>query len=1052
MKKILLISFMLLSALINESLAQNRTVSGKITSDVDGAGLPGVNVILKGTTDGTTSDIEGNYKLSVPSSGAILVFSFISMTTQEVEVGSRSVIDVTMKEDATQLAEVVVTGSAVGKSKETLSFAVGSISDQMISEVPTTNLGSALQGKVAGLRVNSVGGQPGAGVSFQARGANSLSTGQNPLIIVDGVFLNGGTLADINPEDIERIEVLKGSAGASLYGSQAANGVLQIFTKRGNNVGLGETTVTYRGEVGVSQLTRDRFPTATTHPYELDAQGNFVFDANGTRPLDADKLGDNPWPNYQDYQKQIFRNGSFSTHSLTMQGRSSSTNFLLSGQRAADRGVIEGVDGFVRNSFRLNVDHALSDKMDLSVSSMYSASTQDRLPENGTGALINNILFYPPFYDLSTPNEEDGSLYNWDIDSLGSEIRNPLYTLYNRETTQDRNRVLGTIKLNYDINDWLSVNGSASIDRSDNQFEEFIVKGFLSDDLRGGVQFDPTSPANGAGGGLERSNFIREGAVVRLNAIAVKQFGDFNMAMRLSYLYEDNSIRFNSTRGDDLAVAGIRSFDNISDQNSIRIQSYGEDIVARSYFAIADIDYQKKYIFSGLVRREGSSLFGPDERWSNYFRASGAYRITQDVDIPGFQELKVRASYGTAGIRPTFEQRFETFSLQNGSASPGTLGNDKLKPARSGELEVGLNARILDIFSLEFNYAKTKTVDQILNVPLPAAVGFSGRWSNAGTIEAKSIELSLGTDIFKSKDLSWNMLINFDKTSQKLTQLNVPPYLTGPGNQQSTIFRIEEGVSFGSMYGQMFARSLADVTAMGNAGVIDPTTDAPYDASNYTVNQVGYVVGSALAGTPDEVPVKILDVEGNPVVDKIGDINPDFRMGIANTFSYKNFSVYALLDWKKGGDIYNQTRTWLFRDAIHQDVGNYPISVDFWSGLYNTNIPNSSAVEDGSFLMMREMSISYSFDKTQLATLFGGFMKGVKVAFIGRNLFTITDYSGFHPDITSAPQSENQLSSRLQDGVGSNVNNPGGDPNLFFFDSFSYPKTRTFTGSVTITF
>jgi TonB-linked SusC/RagA family outer membrane protein len=1050
MKKILLIAFMLMSSLINEAWAQERTITGKISSAEEG-GLPGVSILIKGTTNGTISDIEGNYSLEVPD-GALLAVTYVGHLSQEIEIGSRKVIDIVMKIDVTQLSEIVVTGSAVGKSKETLSFSVGTIDKKSLSEVPAVNLGSALQGKVAGLRVNSVGGQPGAGVSFQARGANSLSGGQNPLIIVDGAFLNGGTLADINPEDIERIEVLKGSAGASLYGSQAANGVIQIFTKRGSSVGIGETTVTYRGEFGVSQLTRDRFPTANSHPYELDAQGNFVFSDNGTRPLDADKLGDNAWPNYQDYQEQIFRDGNFKTNSLTVQGRSATTSFLLSGQSASDEGVIQGVDGYDRNTFRMNVDHVLSNKMDVSVSSTYSSSTQDRLPDNGTGALINNILFYPPFYDLSTPNEEDGSLYNWDIDSLGSEIRNPLYTLYNRETTQKRNRVIGTVKLNYDVTDWLSVNGSASLDRSDNQFEEFINKGYLSDDQRGGVQFDPTAPSNGSGGGLERSTFIREAVVSRLNAVAVKTYGDFNVALRLSYLYEDNSLRFNSTRGDDLAVSGIRSFDNIVDQNSIRIESYGEDIVANSYFAIADMDYQKKFIFSGLIRREGSSLFGPDQRWANYFRASGAYRLTEDMVIPGFQELKVRASYGTAGIRPTFEQRFETFSLQSGTTSPATLGNDALRPAQSGEIEIGLDAQFLDIFTLEFNYAKTKTTDQILRVPLPAAVGFGGKWTNAGEIESKSIELALGANIINANDVSWNVQVNFDKTSQKLTRLDVPAYLTGPGNQQSTIFRIEEGVSFGSMYGQSFATSLGDISQMSADGVIDPSTDAVFSASDYTVNQVGYVVRSDEQGTPDESPVKMIDAANNPVVSKIGDINPDFRIGIVNNFSYKQFGIYGVLDWKQGGDIYNQTRTWLFRDAIHQDIGDYPISVDFWQGLYNTNIPNSSAVEDGSFLMLRELGVSYTFNESQLSQMFGGFIKGVKFGFIARNLFTITDYSGFHPDITSAPESENQLTNRTANGTGSNANNPGGDPNLFFFDSFSYPKTRTFTGSITITF
>ncbi len=1047
MRKTLLL--LLLFCASSMMVVAQRTVSGKVV-DESGEALLGVTVLVQGTSTGVTTDIDGNYRISVQD-GSVLVFSYVGFETVELTVGNRTTIDITMS-GVTELQEVVVTGSAVGKSKETLSFAVGSIDEKLITEVPTTNLGAGLQGKVAGLRVTSVGGQPGSGVSFQARGANSLTTGQNPLIIVDGAFLNGGTLADINPEDIEKIEVLKGSAGASLYGSQAANGVIQIFTKRGSKLSEGETVVTYRGEYGVSELANGFFPVATTHPFQLDGSGNFIFDATGSRVLEDDQIADNPWPNFQNYQDQIFRNGEFNSNYVSVQGRSSTTNFMLSAQRVNDEGVIETIEGYTRNSFKLNVDHRLSDKMDVNTSFGYSNSTQDRLPENGTNALINNILFYPPFYDLSSPNEEDGSLYDWDIDSLGSTIRNPLYTLNNRETTQERNRVIGTIRANYDVNDWLSLNGSASVDRSVNEFEEFINKGYLSDDIRQGVQFDPSDPSQGPGGGIEKSTNVRQSVISRLNAIITRTFNDFDVALRLSYLYEDLTTDFNSVRGDDLAVSGIRSLDNITDVSTLRIQSFAEQVVANSFFAIADVDYQKKYIFSGLVRREGSSLFGPDERWATYYRASAAYRISEDFTIPGFQELKARISYGTAGIRPSFQQRFETFALRNGTASPATFGNDLLRPARSGELEVGLDARFLDRFSLEFNYAKTTTEDQILRINLPGAAGFSAQWRNAGTVEATTYEVALGAEILNTNGFQWNVSFNFDRSRQKITQLDVPPYLTGPGNQQSTIFRIEEGVAFGAMYGQVFATSVDQIQSMADAQVVDPNTGSVYDASGFEINEFGYVVSSAARGTVNEVPIKLIDPTGAPIVQKIGDINPDFRVGIVNNFSWKNVSLYTLFDWKQGGDIYNQSRTWLFRDQIHEDVGNFNLPVSFWNGLYNVNVPNNSAVEDGSFFMLRELGLSYTFTSSQLSGIFGDLMRSVKIGFVGRNLFTITDYTGYHPDITSAPENENQLTNRLQDGVGSNANNPGGDPNVFYFDSFSYPRTKSYSASIQITF
>ncbi len=1034
--KLLTISFMVYCLAVVQVFAQGRTVDGRVTSADDGEGLPGVNVIIKGTTTGSVTDIEGNYKVNVTGSDAILVFSFVGLESQEVAVGDRSTIDVALRSDVSQLDEIVVTGTAAGQSSKTVSFAVGKIDQKLITEVPPANLGSGLQGKVSGLRVVTGGGQPGSGVAFQLRAANSLTAGQNPLIIVDGAFLNGSNLSDINPEDIERVEVLKGSAAASLYGSQAANGVIQIFTKRGRNLSEGETRVIYRGEFGVSDLANDKFPTANTHHFKLNPDGTFLIQGSSF-VVDDDGLQDNPYPNFQDYQEQTFRNGNFFTNYLAVQGRSATTNFMVSAQRLDNQGVFNFVDGYERNSFRLNVDHQISQKFNVEVSSMYSTSKSSELPANGTNALINNILFILPIYDLSTPNEEDGSLYDWDIDSTSAGIRNPFYTVANRDITVNRTRLIGNIKANYDINDWLSFNGSVALDRSTNNFEEFFVKGFLSDDQgqRAGVQKSATNP----GGGIERSFRINNSLITRLNAVVQKRFGDFNTAFRAGFLYEDLDAEFNSARGDGLAVTGIRSLDNVT--LNLRLQSESQEIVANSFFGIADINYQEKYLFSALFRHEGSSLFGPDERWASYYRLSGGYRLTQDVDLPGIQELKLRASVGTAGIRPTFEQRFETFTLRSGSASPGTLGNNFLTPASSREIELGTNISFLDRFDFEFNYIDTRTEDQILRVPQSAAAGFTAQWRNAGTIDATTYEASLNTRIVESGNIRWNLLINFDRTRQTIDELNVPAYNTGPGNQQSRIFRIEEGGSFGAMHGQVFATSLSQLE--GQEGV---------NPSEYTINAAGYVVRQDHIGTVDESPYKIVNPDGTPLVAQIGDINADFRMGFANTFSWKNVSLYALFDWKKGGDIYNQTRQWLHRDNRHQEGADFPIAIGFWNQLYNVNIGNSAFVEDGSFFMLRELSVGYQFNREQLSGIFGGLLQGIRIGFVGRNLFTITDYSGFHPDITAVPRDENQLTNRTNNGVGSDVNTPNGDPNIFFFDTFTYPQTRTFTGSLQITF
>ncbi len=522
-----------------------------------------------------------------------------------------------------------------------------------------------------------------------------------------------------------------------------------------------------------------------------------------------------------------------------------------------------------------------------------------------------------------------------------------------------------------------------------------------------------------------------------------KSFSGFNTAVSGILLYEDLTAQYNEGIGENLAVAGLRSLDNA--RSNVFIASESQEVVAYSGFLVADADYKQKYIFSGLWRREGSSLFGPDQRWANYYRASGAYRITQDLKIRGIQELKLRASTGTSGIRPAFEQRFETFELLNGVLVKNTLGNDALRPSLSTEMEVGGHITFLRAFDLDASYVQITTEDQILLTPLSGASGFAGQWRNAGTVEAEVYEAALTTDfkkLFRIKipDFRWELTATFDRVKQTISQLDVPAYTTGPGIQQSSLFLIEEGASLGAMVGEVFATSLDQLEDQEG---IDP--------GDYTINDVGYVVHKDAIGTPDELPYKLRDANGNPLVQVIGDINPDFRMGFSHVIGFKGLELYALVDLKKGGDIYNMTKHWLYRDQRHADVSNYPgVAGGFFgsNGLYNVLVANNHFVEDGSFVMLREASLSYTFRQG----LFRNFVKGMRLSLTGRNLLTWTDYSGFHPDVSAAPRDENLLTNRFQDERGSDTRTPGGDPSLFAIDAFNYPLARTYTFSLQLTF
>lgn len=1033
------------------------TVRGTVVAGNTQEPLEGVDVAIKGSGKGTLTDGGGRYEINVPSladmffsrnvEAPTLVFSRSGFQTLEVDVEKGLLMDIVLEADLDQSDELVYTGTAGGQIKENLCFSVGSLKDELIEATPAPSLGLGLQGKIPGLRVNQVSGQPGQGTFFQLRSANSIANGQQPLLILDGIYLNGSTLADINTEDIDRVEVLKGSAAASLYGSRAANGVIQIFTKNGKWLEVGDTKVTYRGEVGF---------TNESNQYDLSTFTNReIVNPAAPQPIlgnpNPDGINDTELPNLQDYQDQfLFRKGLYHSNYLAIQGKTERTSFLTSIQRLRDEGIIQSFDGFTRNAFRVNIDHQISNKFDVEVNSMFSSSNLDLLDptSNGPGSYIATTLFLTPIFDLDVPNEEDGTAYDWDIDNTGNGITNPLYERANSRQTVDRTRLLGSFQANYKPKNWLTLSYFTGLDRSTNAFEHFVEKGYLSTNSPGLFgNLVSASVQNSNGGGIHLSNRTSSSLISRLDVVARRKFGGFNGTFRSSLLYEDIMSQYTEGIGENLAVKGIASLDNA--QSNVFTASEKEEITANSGFLIADIDYKQKLLFSGLVRREGSSLFGPEERWSNYYRVSAGYRLTEDVKIKGFQELKFRASTGTAGVRPNFEQRFETYQLINGTVTKNTLGNKFLRPALSTEVEVGVDATFLKAFQLEFNYVKVKTEDQILLVPLSGAAGFVGQWRNAGVTEATIYEAGLNTDLkqifkIKQRDFTWDVMTTFDRVEQQVTQLDVPAYITGPGVEQANLFLIEEGTSLGTMVGEVFATSTEQLEGQE---FIDP--------ADYTLNDAGYVVRADQLGTPDERPYKLMDANGNPVVQKIGDINPDFRMGFAHTLTYKGLRIFTLFDWKKGGDIYNLSKQWLYRDQRHQDVSSYEdITAGFFGsdGLYNNLVANNHFVEDGSFFMLREASLSYTFREHQLKNVFKGLIHNIRFSLIGRNLFTMTKYSGFHPDVSSVPMDENTLTNRVQGARGSDLRTPNGDPSLFAVDVFNYPVRRAYSFSLQVTF
>jgi TonB-linked SusC/RagA family outer membrane protein len=1010
---------LMLVLLAQLAFAQERTVTGTVT-DVTGMPLPGVSVVIKGNKSGSQTGFDGTYTIKAAASD-VLVFSFIGMKTQERTASSNTVF-VKLMENTQQLNEVVVvTGSAKGKKIKEMTYAIGQVGSEILSKVPATDALTALQGKISGLKVNSSSGEPGSDVSILLRSANSLSTGQKPLVILDGAILEGG-MADVNTQDIDRIEVVKGAAGASLYGSRAAAGVIQIFSKRGKNLN-GKTRVTFRSETGFNQITK-KLDLATKHFFKVNGN-DFDYGTEGQRVIEADGIADNPYPsnyNVYDYQNQIFKAGEFLSNHLAIEGGKENTSFLLSYDNQKSGGILVKSNPYVRNNFRVNLDHNVTQKFKIGTSMFYSSSRRDPSISGTISSALFSTYLMEPIFDWNAPNK-NGTPYLYNTATkFNDNIRNPLYTLENNKRKEERNRFIGSFNANYDVNSWFKAIAEYSIDYENSDFSDFLDKGYLSDDPDGRAKLK---------GYFAKATFTGKSENFRVEGLFTKSIGKLNSNLKLGFLDENYINNLGRSEGYGLAVSGIQSLDNLL-QGVQQTYSRKEEIRTNSYYGVLDADYFKRILISVSFRREGSSLFGTNSRWNNYYRVSGALRlITNQSNIRFIDEFKIRGAFGTAGIRPLYGFKDETYVLRNGSYSQGNEGNDNLKPAVAKETEIGINATFLKRFDIEINYITTNTTDQILLVPLSGITGFSDKWKNAGEIEAKSYEASLGINIINNDNWKWDFNILWDKTSQKIKVLDVPGYFTGPGTQETKIFKIKEGENFGGMYGNKFVTALSDLPASANQ-------------ADYIINSRGYVVNKTTSSAQI-----YKDATGNSNF-KIGDVTPDFNMSFSTTLKYKNFDLYALVYWKKGGDIYNKTKQWLYRENRSADIQNENLSYNFYQSLYNSSQPSAAFVEDGSFVRLKEMSLYYTLNSKSLGKV-SNYIDELKFGLVGRNLLTSTKYSGADPEISHpAENSKTDLTSRITLGSGSDPTTPGGDPNVFKIDNFSYPTLKSFSISIQV--
>ncbi|VBB47218.1 TonB-dependent receptor [uncultured Paludibacter sp.] len=1046
MRKLRLLLACLLVTSVGLVNAQTKTVSGTVVSAEDEQPIIGASVVVKGTTTGTATNANGRFSFTVPESAKTLVISYVGMKSQEVNIGNNKEISIVMNSDYFGLNEVIVSGVASNTPIKKMSVSVTKVGAEALEMVPAASAASALQGKVSGVTVVNSSGNPGQSSGIRLRGSTSLTGSQQPLILIDGVIFEG-ELADVNIDDIASFEVVKGASASALYGSRAGAGVLVITSKRGNLVKEGKSEVRIRNEYGFQQLAK-KMNLATHHPYKLasdyqSANGYTKYEGVtypagyaggpsdeivGSRQVDFDGYMDNLYGVLYDYQDEVFTNGNFYTNYISLSNNFGRTKTFLSFENNKNEGIVWSTNGSHRQNFRVNVDHNITDNLKISTSTLVTTMKID-LPDareateyggdeaygGGQGTSFFNMLFMEPDVNLNMEapsNDYTLKNYYYLPNPWSKEIENPKHSLYYENRNLNRRGVVQNIAANYKLSNWGSVDANYSFDRRDNDFTRIRPKGYQSQALAY------------IKGQIYKSDYTGLSQTFQTTFNFNKNFGIVLAKAKLSYLYENRAERTFNVTGNDLVASNITSLDGVTGTKSISSAEYKE--IAKNFFGILDLDIKDRYLVSMLYRYDGSSLFGENNRWNPYYRLSGAYRITEDVRIPGIQELKVRTAIGSSGQRPGFSYQYETYGLSNGSIYKSTIGNKNLKPSETIEKEIGLNVDFLNKFNFEIVYSMNDTKDAFVAVPLSAATGYIAQWRNAATLQGKSVEATLGVQAFKKKDSELKFNFTFDRLRQKVKKLDAPSFQVGPGANEVSAFYLRDNETFGIMYGYDWVRSLEQMSNQLPSGV---------SINDYVLNSDGYVIKKGTEGTTSEKPIA-LDQNNDGTADfvKIADMNPDFNLTFTTTYRFKNLTFNMLWHWKQGGDIYNLTKQWLYRDNRSGDMDMSGVddykkkTVNYFQALYNANNVNSRFVEDGTYLKLREMAIYYNFDERFFQKKGISFIKDVKAGILGRNLLTFTKYSGWDPEVSA-----------------------GGDLTNYAMDIFNYPNFRTYTFSLEIT-
>jgi TonB-linked SusC/RagA family outer membrane protein len=990
--------------------AQGSTVSGTVTDEAKNP-LPGVNVILKGTTNGTTTDGTGKFSITLPDENAVLIFSFIGYETQETAVNNRTQLAITLLPDVETLSEVVVVGYGTQR-KADLTGAITSIKGESLREMPVTTMEQAIQGRLAGVQVQQTSGQPGAGISIRVRGVSSIAGGNEPLYVIDGLpqfnddVRGANGLATINPSDIESIEVLKDAAASAIYGSRGANGVVIITTRSGKT---GQPKVIFESSLGFQQV-RKKLEMMNSEQY-LSFAKSYYTNSGLAVPAEVENFTPTVNTNWQD---EVFRVAPQSTSSLSISGGTDRNRFYVSAGYMDQHGVVMN-SGYKRASLRMNLDSKVSDHFTIQSRLLASRGIQKGFsPSQGNNTRnfgksgIGSILISLPLVPIKNA---DGTYTDTTPFSFnGIDAENPVALAKEVLDQNTTNRVQGGIDFRITF-----AKGLINTTRFGGDFYQ----------IRRDLYFPRILPRLGNNIGAAELGLYDKLSVLAEDFLEYKydlSEGTYIEAIAGVSLQKE---RYNSV---DLAGTGFGNDDlknyNLNAANSVNkpVTDVSESTII-SAFGRVRFNYKEKYLLAVSVRRDGASVFAANNKYGVFPSVSGGWRISEEAfmkELNWVSNLKVRASWGQAGnpaIKPYQSLRLGRSVNTGQGAGTGlvvglapTFANPDLKWETTTQTNFGFDAGVLsDQYRITFDYYIKRTSDLLALVQLPPSAGVgagigSGPGQlidNVGEVENRGWEITLGANILNGDD--WTLAVDVNLSQNRNEVLKTKdnkdvPTITGGDDASGSNSIIRKGEPLSAFYGPKFLGLDMD----------------------------GLPIHENLNGDVDGTGVPVINALDNQI---LGSPYPDLYYGINTSLKYKRFTFTTTWQGVNGASINNIALFNLTNPAVPQQYNKLIVATEYYpnpSAVAATrHLRSSRYMEKGDYFRLRNIRLDYSFDMGTNRTI-----KNLNIYVSGQNLLTFTKYSGFDPE----------------------VNTFSGNDRRQGVDLGAYPTSKTYTVGFSVTF